>query len=70
MSDTACKIRQGMTVSALSGTDDGNDVSDAVLEQTRSIARLLFLPLGRVRFLHEEHMDAVTGLSGCGPVFI
>ncbi|MCB9253303.1 MAG: pyrroline-5-carboxylate reductase [Bdellovibrionaceae bacterium] len=33
-------------------------------------ARALFAPLGRVAQVDERHMDAVTGLSGCGPAYI
>ncbi|MCB0404363.1 MAG: pyrroline-5-carboxylate reductase, partial [Bdellovibrionales bacterium] len=33
-------------------------------------ARALFEPLGRVAEVDERHMDAVTGLSGCGPAYI
>lgn len=30
----------------------------------------LFQPLGKVARVDEKHMDAVTGLSGCGPAYL
>jgi len=30
----------------------------------------LFEPLGKVARVDEKHMDAVTGLSGCGPAYL
>lgn len=33
-------------------------------------ARTLFQPLGKVAQVDEKHMDAVTGLSGCGPAYL
>jgi len=30
----------------------------------------LFQPLGKVAQVDEKHMDAVTGLSGCGPAYL
>ena len=34
------------------------------------VAERIFAPLGRVRRLDEEHMNAVTGLSASGPAFV
>jgi pyrroline-5-carboxylate reductase len=33
-------------------------------------ATTLFQPLGKVAQVDEKHMDAVTGLSGCGPAYL
>jgi len=39
-------------------------------EEDLAAAEAIFEPLARVLRLDEEHMDAVTGLSGSGPAFI
>ncbi|QDU68298.1 pyrroline-5-carboxylate reductase [Engelhardtia mirabilis] len=61
MPNTPCLIGEGMTV-----VSRGSHASAADAE----LARSLFAPLGRVLELDEEHMDAVTGLSGSGPAFV
>jgi len=38
-------------------------------EVDKSFGTWVFSTLGRVRFLDEKHLDAVTGLSGSGPAF-
>lgn len=38
-------------------------------EEETAHARKVFSPLGRVVKVDERHMDAVTGLSGCGPAY-
>lgn len=60
MPNTPCLIGEGMVVLS-PGTHAGEDELD--------LAASVFKPLGRVLRLDEEHMDAVTGLSGSGPAF-
>ena len=61
MPNTPSLVGEGMTVLA-PGRNAGPE----------DLARVerLFLPLGRVRTLEEEHLDAVTGLSASGPAFV
>lgn len=61
MPNTPCLIGHGMVVLS-PGTQATEDDLD--------IAETMFRPLARVARLDEEHMDAVTGLSGSGPAFI
>ncbi|MHC4893500.1 MAG: pyrroline-5-carboxylate reductase [Planctomycetota bacterium] len=60
MPNTPCLIGEGMTVVAR-GSKATEDDAQLALE--------LFRPLGRALELGEQHMDAVTGLSGSGPAF-
>ncbi|HCP45257.1 MAG TPA: pyrroline-5-carboxylate reductase, partial [Deltaproteobacteria bacterium] len=61
MPNTPCLVQEGMTVVCGGSRSSVDDLSTA---------ESLFRPLGRVRRLDEEHMDAVTGLSGSGPAFL
>ncbi len=61
MPNTPCLVQEGMTV-----LSPGEQANPKDLDR----AETLFRPLGRVRRLDEEHMDAVTGLSGSGPAFV
>jgi len=61
MPNLAVSVGEGMTV-----LSPGKNVSDSQLE----IAKGLFGSVGRVITLEEQHMDAVTGLSGSGPAYI
>ena len=61
MPNTPSLVGEGMCV--LSG---GRHATEADVERTSRI----FAPLGRVLRLDEEHLDAVTGLSGSGPAFV
>lgn len=61
MPNTPCVIGAGMVV-----ISRGLHASDADLD----VAQRIFEPLALVRRLDEEHMDAVTGLSGSGPAFV
>lgn len=61
MPNTPCLVGEGMTVLS---------AGVAASEQDLALARELFTPLGRVLELDEEHLDAVTGLSGSGPAFV
>jgi len=61
MPNTPCLIGHGMVV-----LSRGSHASEADL----ALATSLFEPLARVARLDEEHMNAVTGLSGSGPAFI
>lgn len=40
------------------------------LEKDWQRVETLFQPLGKVARVDEKHMDAVTGLSGCGPAYL
>lgn len=42
----------------------------SAFEKDWSRAMALFEPLGKVARVDEKHMNAVTGLSGCGPAYI
>jgi pyrroline-5-carboxylate reductase len=61
MPNTPCLVGDGMIVLSRG--------RHARPDHLRTAERLL-RPLGRVLPLDEEHMDAVTGLSGSGPAFI
>lgn len=61
MPNTPALIREGMTVLA---------AGSRATEEDLALAEQLFLPLGRVIALDEEHMDAVTGLAASGPAFV
>jgi pyrroline-5-carboxylate reductase len=61
MPNTPCLVGEGMVVIAR-----GAFAGDEEL----ALAETIFAPLGRVRALDEEHMNAVTGLSGAGPAFV
>ena len=61
MPNTPCLIGQGMVV-----LSPGSQATEADLDTAKS----MFEPLARVTKLDEEHMDAVTGLSGSGPAFV
>ena len=61
MPNTPCLVGAGMVV-----LTSGSGAEKEDLE----LAKAVFGPLGRVICLDEEHMDAVTGLSGSGPAFV
>lgn len=61
MPNTPCLIRMGMT---------GIAAGKYVLNEHLEIAKTLFDTLGRSIVLSEKHLDAVTGVSGCGPAFM
>ena len=61
MPNTPCLIGSGMTVIARGAT---------ATPEVIAIAEELFVPLGKTAVLNEALMDAVTGLSGCGPAYI
>ena len=61
MPNTPCLVGAGMIV-----ITPGSTAS----EQDLDCAEEIFGSLGRVLRLDEEHMDAVTGLSGSGPAFL
>lgn len=60
MPNTPCQIREGMVV--MSTPSD-------LPSEVRVLAEQLMKPLGRARFLSDQHMDAATALSGSGPAF-
>jgi pyrroline-5-carboxylate reductase len=61
MPNTPCLIGAGMTVVARGLTPDPEGIA---------LAEELFAPLGRTAVVDEALMDAVTGLSGCGPAYV
>lgn len=61
MPNTPCLIGAGMTVIARGLTPDPEGIA---------LAQELFAPLGRTAVVDEALMDAVTGLSGCGPAYV
>jgi pyrroline-5-carboxylate reductase len=61
MPNTPCLIGEGMTVFA-----GGPGAQSKHLET----AERIFGPLGRTASVEEHLMDAVTGLSGCGPAYV
>jgi pyrroline-5-carboxylate reductase len=61
MPNTPALVREGMTAICL-----GANAS----EMHGELARMVFSPLGQVVRVDEKHMDAVTGLSGCGPAYV
>lgn len=60
MPNTAAFVRHSVTAVALGKTANEKD-----WERTAAI----FGPLGKILRVDERHMDAVTGLSGCGPAY-
>src|SRR5690606_994751 len=61
MPNTPAFVRQAITAICSGVSADGRDLERATA---------LFRPLGRVVTVDEKHMDAVTGLSGCGPAYV
>jgi pyrroline-5-carboxylate reductase len=61
MPNTPAFVREGITAVCL-----GKHAGEKHWEH----AAKLFKPLGRLVRVDEKHMDAVTGLSGCGPAYI
>ncbi len=61
MPNTPCLIGEGMIAVCRGNHATRDDLG---------IAEQVFAPLGRVTRVDEEHMDAVTGLSGSGPAFV
>lgn len=61
MPNVPAMIGEGMTALAL-GESAGEDEREAI--------EALFRAVGKVITLSEENLDAVTGLSGCGPGYI
>ncbi|MDQ2681075.1 MAG: pyrroline-5-carboxylate reductase [Candidatus Eremiobacteraeota bacterium] len=60
MPNTPCRIGAGMTALAACVS-----TSEAEIERIKN----LFSSIGRVCVVPEGQMDAVTGLSGCGPAY-
>lgn len=61
MPNTPAFVREGITAICL-----GKSASEADWERAATV----FKPLGRLIRVDERYMDAVTGLSGCGPAYI
>jgi pyrroline-5-carboxylate reductase len=61
MPNTPATVGCGMT-----GISGGSHATSEHLEMTRA----MFDPVGRTLVVDEKNMDAVTGLSACGPAFI
>lgn len=61
MPNTPAFVSAGMTAFCL-----GKNASPEAADQVKK----LLSPLGRVVKVDERHMDAVTGLSGCGPAYV
>jgi len=61
MPNTPAFVGEAITASCLGAHADDSDWDRATT---------LFKPLGKFVRVDEKHMDAVTGLSGCGPAYI
>lgn len=61
MPNTPALVQAGMTAICM-----GRAAKDVDLRRAEAIFHLV----GRVALVDEKHMDAVTGLSGCGPAYI
>ncbi|MFM8314355.1 MAG: pyrroline-5-carboxylate reductase, partial [Deltaproteobacteria bacterium] len=61
MPNTPAFVGAGMTAWCA-----GSFVTESHFEKIQT----LFKPLGKVARVDEKHLDAVTGLSGCGPAYI
>ena len=61
MPNTPAFVREGITAICM---------GKYAIEKHWGFAHSLFSPLGRIVRVDEKHMDAVTGLSGCGPAYI
>lgn len=61
MPNTPAFVGAGMTAWCV-----GSNVGSLDCER----AQMLFEPVGKVARVDEKHMDAVTGLSGCGPAYL
>ena len=61
MPNMPARIGQGMTALAAGTNADASHLE---------LARELFATLGRVVVVEERLMDAVTGISGCGPAYV
>jgi len=61
MPNTPAFVREGITALCLGAHANQRDWDRAIT---------LFRPLGKYVKVDERHMDAVTGLSGCGPAYI
>lgn len=61
MPNSPCMVGEGMTVlSAIPGTSKENMQN----------AEAIFSSIGKVLFLDEKYLNAVTGLSGSGPAYV
>ncbi len=61
MPNTPAFVRAGITAACL-----GEHAGDRDWARTEA----LFKPVGRIVRVEEKHMNAVTGLSGCGPAYL
>ncbi len=61
MPNTPALVGEGMTALAL---------AKGVSDKHADIALSIFNSVGKTIVLEESHMDAVTGLSGCGPAYV
>lgn len=61
MPNTPAFVREGITAVCL-----GSSAGERDFERAATV----FKPLGKFVKVDEKHMDAVTGLSGCGPAYI
>lgn len=61
MPNTPAIVGEGMTVLC---------PAPALTEQEFAKAEAIFATVGRVARIEEAHMDAATGLSGCGPAYV
>lgn len=61
MPNTPAFVKEGITAICL-----GKYASEREWERANHV----FRPLGKLVGVDEKHMDAVTGLSGCGPAYV
>lgn len=61
MPNTPALVNEGMSVLALNSKVSENEATEV---------RSIFEKVGRTLILAEKYIDAVTGMSGCGPAYV
>lgn len=61
MPNTPALVKAGITAFCLGSHAEKEDIENV---------KMIFEPVGKLVQVDERHMDAVTGLSGCGPAYV